>query len=120
MHTSPRYERAPRTTRPATRRGSRRLAAELLRAASSLLDRYAAALAAAEVRAAEREARAVREGRLALHGAWYSIFDATLWLRDPVTGDDVVRIVVRRRTAVEDRIPSARAARSRTSTFAAL
>lgn len=31
-------------------------------------------------------ARAVREGRLALHGAWYSIFDATLWLRDPVTG----------------------------------
>ena len=31
-------------------------------------------------------ARAVREGRLALHGAWYSIFDATLWLRDPETG----------------------------------
>ncbi len=68
MHTSPRYERATRTTRPATvtRRGSRRLAAELLRAASSLLDRYAAALAAAEARAAEREARAVREGLEAL------------------------------------------------------
>lgn len=68
MHTSPPIERHERRWSPATSatRGLRRLAAEVLRAAGALLDRCGHALAAAEARAAEREARAVSEGLEAL------------------------------------------------------